>query len=68
MRRTVSELVLRLGGLVALANLVGWTLYDRAQYGEWTRYGLDQATFILGAVLIMYGIARFAERYIVPEA
>ena len=58
--RAPRRLLLLFGGLVAVANLVGWTLADWMRYDEWTTTGIERAVFVLVAVLALYIVLRLA--------
>lgn len=54
------RLLLVFGTLIALGNLVGWTLADYHRLGEWTLRGAERAAFVLTAVLALYLVLRIA--------
>lgn len=54
------RLLLVFGGLVALGNLVGWTVADYQRLGEFTSRGVERAAFVTTAVLALYIVLRLA--------
>ena len=54
------RLLLAFGALVALGNLVGWTVADYHHLGELTFRGAERAAFVLTAVLALYIVLRLA--------
>ena len=54
------RLLLVFGSVVALGNLVGWTVADYQRLGEFTMRGAERAAFVLTAVLALYIVLRLA--------
>lgn len=54
------RLLLVFGTLVALGNLVGWTVADYHRLGTFTLRGVERAVFVLTAVLALYLVLRLA--------
>lgn len=58
--RVPRRLLLVLGTVIALGNLVGWTVADYRLHGELTTLGLERAAFVWTAVLALYIVLRLA--------
>lgn len=58
--RVPRRLLLVFGTLIALGNLVGWTVADYRRHGELTSLGLERAAFVGSAVLALYIVLRLA--------
>ena len=54
------RLLLVFGTLVALGNLVGWTVADYHRLGEFTLRGVERALFVTLAVVALYIVLRLA--------
>lgn len=54
------RLLLIFGAVVALGNLVGWTVADYQRLGEFTLRGVERAVFVGLAVLALYIVLRLA--------
>lgn len=54
------RLLLLFGLLIAVANLVGWTVVDYLRFGVLTLHGVRMAIFVSSAVLALYIVLRFA--------
>ncbi|MDX1440510.1 MAG: hypothetical protein R3284_11465 [Rubricoccaceae bacterium] len=60
MGRPSERLILSLGLGLAFASLIFWTALGFARFEMWLPDGLYRAVFILGAVLVLVVILRFA--------
>jgi len=58
MKRSLHQLVLPLGFVLAIATFAYWTVLGYVRFDEWTPEGLFRAVFVLGAVLLLSGILR----------
>ena len=58
-----ETLLLWLGLPVALGAGAMWTWHDYSTYGQWTGYGLRIGLFGVPAVLLYYGVIRFARSF-----
>lgn len=58
--RVPRRLLLIFGTLIALGNLVGWTVADYRLRGELTTLGLERALFVWTSVLALYIVLRLA--------
>ena len=54
------RLLLVFGTLVALGNLVGWTVADYHRLGVFTLRGVERAVFVTLAVVALYIVLRLA--------
>ena len=60
MKRSLHQLVLPFGFVLAGATFVYWTVLGYVRFNAWTPEGLFRAVFVLGAVLLLSGILRLA--------
>lgn len=60
--RVPRRLLLIIGTVIALSNLVGWTVADYHLRGELTTLGLERAAFVWTGVLALYIVLRLALR------
>lgn len=60
MKRPSERLILGLGLVIAAVTLVDWTTLGYARFDAWSPEGLYRAVGVLGAVLLLVMILRFA--------
>lgn len=60
MKAPLDRLVLPFGLVLGLGALVYWTVLGYLRFGAWLSEGLLRAVFVLGAVLLLAGVLRWA--------